>query len=163
MKAKRAIMLSVSALAIAAPAVAGAQEPPAVAALGTGQVGVDPATPRSEASIRKAVEAAQPQALRLAIRNARTRAELLATEAGLTLGTVIRVEEYQSPYGPGPVVFSRFGANRFCGVVTRPVVRRDPATGARKVVRRVKTRQCFVPPFVSASVEVTFAATPAGG
>jgi hypothetical protein len=39
MKAKSANMLATAALAIAVPGAASAQEPPAVAALGSGQVG----------------------------------------------------------------------------------------------------------------------------
>jgi uncharacterized protein DUF541 len=136
---------------------------PTIAAIGSAQVGVKPANPKSEPSIRRAVEAARPQALRLALRNAREKAELFATESGLVLGGVVSVEEYQSPYGPGLVVFGRFGPNRFCGLVNRAITRSDPATGRRTVVRRVKERRCFAPPAVAASVEVTYAATAPGG
>jgi uncharacterized protein YggE len=162
MKRTALAIAATGALALAGAGAAGAQEPPAptIAAIGTAQVGITPAKPQSEASIRRAVEAARPRALRLALANARQKAELFASGTGLTLGLVVAVEEYQSPYGPGLVVFGRFGSNRFCGLVNRAITRLNPATGRRMVVRRVKERRCFPPPFVGASVEVTYAASP---
>jgi hypothetical protein len=156
-------MLAAGALLVGGAGVATAQEGGTVTALGTSQVGVTPKDRQSEASIRQAVAAARPQAVRLAIRNARQEARLMAREAGLVLGPIVGIQTSQTPYGPyGPgFVYGRFGVNDYCGVVTRAVRRLNPATGRREVVRRIRQRRCFPPPYVPAAVEVTFSATPA--
>ncbi len=163
MRLKAMGMLAVGALLVGGAGAATAQEGGTVTALGTSQVGVTPKDRQSEASIRQAVAAVRPQAVRLAVRSARAEARLMAREAGLVLGPIVGIENYQSPYGPyGPGFISgRFGTNNYCGIVTRPVRRLNPATGRRVVVRRVRERRCFPPPYVPAAVEVTFSATPA--
>lgn len=163
MRLKAMGMLAVGALLVGAAGVATAEEGGTVSAVGTGQVDATPKDRQSEASIRQAVEAARPQAVRLAIRSARAEARLMAREAGLVLGPIVSIESSQTPYGPyGPgFVFGRFGVNDHCGIVTRPVRRLNPATGRRVVVRRVRERRCFPPPYVPAAVEVTFSAMPA--
>jgi hypothetical protein len=160
MRLKAMGVLAVGALLVGGAGAATAQEGITVSAVGVGQVGVDPADRDSEASIRRAVNAAKPQAVRLAIRNARAEARAMAEGAGLVLGPLVSIKNPQSPYfGPGPYVYTRFGPNQYCGMVTRAVRRRDPDTGRRVVVRRVRERRCDVPRVIPASVELTFSAT----
>ncbi|MDX6554767.1 MAG: hypothetical protein QOD86_962 [Miltoncostaeaceae bacterium] len=163
MRLKAIGVVAVSALLVGGAGAAVAQEAGTVSAVGTSQVGVSPKDKKSEDSIRQAVEAARPQAVRLAIRNARSEARLMAEEAGLVLGPIVGISNSQSsPYGYGPYYFGsgRFGNNKYCGIVTRVVRRLNPATGKRVVVRRVRERKCFPPRYVPATVEVTFSATP---
>jgi hypothetical protein len=160
MRLKATGALAMGALLLGGIGTAAAQDV-TVSAIGYGQVGVSPKDRKSEASIRQAVAAAQPQAVRLAVRDARAQARLIAEETGLLLGPLTAVEPYQSPYGGPFFNYSRFGPNNYCGMVSTPIRRLNPETGRRVVVRRVKQRKCFPPPFVSSSVEVTFSATPA--
>lgn len=91
-----------------------------------------PARP-SEASVRRAVEAAKPHAISRALGEARERAQALATAAGLTLGDAQAITERDQ------AVESGFFQERYCS-------QRRPA-------------RCRVPLFSAATVAVTFATT----
>lgn len=120
-----------------------------VEAHGAASARVQPRNRSRSRSIKRAALATRrtlaPQAAAAAGRNART----AAAAAELGLGAVVSVEEATAPYYYGvgfyDAALGSFGPGRFCGIVLRPVVRRDPETGEEKVVRRVPHRRCFVP------------------
>jgi F0F1-type ATP synthase membrane subunit c/vacuolar-type H+-ATPase subunit K len=152
-----------------------------VVAYGTGQVPVAPADPKSEASIRAAIAAAQPQTTPAAIADAKAKAQDIANASALTLGAIFSVEEQGNPYvfggipgvggfggfgggipfGGGGVISGPFNGN-FCGNTTRAITKRVTVKGKVrvKVVRRVRERRCFVPTSVVSTLQVTFRATP---
>ncbi|HET7574914.1 MAG TPA: hypothetical protein VFJ99_07345, partial [Solirubrobacterales bacterium] len=76
-------------------------------------------------------------------------ARLAARAAGLGLAALVSVSEAQPAFYYGPTFYETalgtFGPGRFCGIVRRPVLRRDPDTGAVRVVRRVPRRSCYSP------------------
>ncbi len=133
-----------------------------VAAYGTGQIAITPTDRKSEASITAAVAAAQALTIPAAVADARATAFKLAEASGLNIGAIITVEQQQaspffySPFPTGRVVGQFNG--KFCGTVNRAIFR--TVDGKRKLVRRVRERKCFFPPFASASVEITFRAAP---
>ena len=151
---------AIIALFVAAPVALAEGE--TVAAIGTGQIAITPTNRHSEAAILAAVNKAQARTIPAALEDARATALKIADAAGLTLGTVLSVE--QQP--PSPFIFTPFSTGRvvgpfngkFCHTVKRPIFKR--VNGKRKVVRRVRERQCFVPPFATASLQVTFRAAP---
>jgi hypothetical protein len=132
-----------------------------VAAQGVASVKVVAPKDRThEAPIRAAVEAAEAKALPRAIAGARENATELARLAGLALGPVISISDAQtSPYGPFFGFYGTFGPDRFCGTVRTAVFRTDTKTGKRKRVGTRSRHTCRVPPTVTKSVTVTFAAT----
>jgi uncharacterized protein YggE len=83
---------------------------------GTGQAKVTPTDTKNNAAIVKAIDAAEARALPLAIANAKSEAQALATAAGVTLGPLVTVSNAaNSPfYGPF-YAFGSFGPNKFCG------------------------------------------------
>jgi hypothetical protein len=153
---RRGIVAGVVVAAVGVCAAPAAAEE--VKAVGTGQVRVAPENAQSNASIRSAVAEARATVLPLALADARARAQSLADGSGLTLGDVQAVEEYQDPrfYGSGQDTGS-FGPGQFCGTTTR-IVRQRTRSG-KLVRRRVKTRRCFFPRVLFASVEVTYSAS----
>lgn len=151
---RRAAVLALAAAT--ALAAAGPAQAESVIAIGTGQQAVTAAKPRNESSIRAAVFAARRDAIPRALLNARVQAALIGDASGLRIGAITAVEEQLGGVF-SPYFYSRFGPNRFCGEVNRALVRRVDGT---RVVRRVKRRQCSVPPFVTVSLSVTFAAAP---
>lgn len=163
----RRIPLVVAALAltVAAPtATAVAQAPGSAAgtvvAVGSGTVTPTPDDRKSNTSIAKAVGDAQSEALPLAIKAARTRAQVLAKESGLTLGALVGISDapaspfFGSPFGET----GTFGPGRFCGTVQRFRTTRLANGGIRR--KRIGTRRlCRVPNRVATTVTVTFATT----
>lgn len=166
---KRISIPLVAIIAVLGSASLALAEGETVSAYGTGQVAVTPKNPKSEKSIRAAVEAAQQRSLPLAVASARASAQAIADAAGLTLGAVMTVAQQINPYliggfggfGGGIVVTPGNGIvgpfnGKFCGRVTRAVFK--TVNGKRKVVRRVRERRCFVPGAVANTLEVTFRA-----
>jgi uncharacterized protein YggE len=151
-------------LVCAAPAAAQAPAPPnTITVTGTGSVKPSPQDRKSNASIAKAVEAAEAAATPLAIADGRGRAASLASLAGMTLGPLIAISEgVPSPFGfYGPVYGQQgtFGPGKFCGTVRTPIFRRTPS-GGRKLVRTRTRHTCRIPPQVTESLGMTFAAVP---
>lgn len=132
-----------------------------VYANGTATAPVEPRNRSRSRSIKRAALAVRralaPEAATLARRNARTAADA----ARLSLGAIVSVVE-AAPYYYGPVFYDSalgsFGPGRFCGIVNRPVVRRNPDTGVPRVVRRVPRRRCFVPSPYSVHLEIRYEA-----
>lgn len=139
--------------AIAQPATSSTAQ--TITATGTAQKRVVPKNRNSNASIAAAVEKAHRASIAGALTQAHEYAELYAKAVGMTLGSVISVSDAQNGfYGPGPF-FGPFGPGRFCGTITRVVVR--PVKGQKPKFKRV--HRCFVPPFAAASLTVTYAAS----
>lgn len=119
-----------------------------VAAYGAASAPVEPRNRSRSRSIKSAILAARrevtPEAAAAGWRNAR----IAAAAADLHLGAIVSVAE-AIPFYYGTSFYDAalgsFGPGQFCGIVRRPVVRRDPETGAPRVVRRVPHRRCFAP------------------
>jgi uncharacterized protein YggE len=109
---------------------------------------------RTSPAIRNALFAARDEATPDAARAAHSSLELAAQASGLTLGSPFSIVEQVSPYGPDALL-GAFAPGIYCGKVSRGVVRRDPETGLRRVVRRRRVRRCFAP----SSSQVTLNAT----
>jgi hypothetical protein len=154
---RRALVASVVAAAVGVCAAPAAAEE--VTALGSAQVRVTPDDATSNSSIRTAIGEARATLFPLAVADARVRAEGLAKATGLQLGGVQAVEEYQNQggYGPDSGASGIFGPGQFCGTITRS--RRVRTRSGKLVRRRVKTRRCFFPEVLVASVEVTYSAS----
>jgi uncharacterized protein YggE len=139
--------------------------PPAksVTTLGVASISVKPDNRRSNASIKAAVEAADASARPKAIAAARERATELAQATGLALGAITSVSDaptlpYYGPYGAPYGLQGTFGPGKFCGTV-RPVRRVRGSDGKVRSVRGKARRVCRVPPTVTVSLTVTFAAS----
>lgn len=131
-----------------------------VAAQGVASVKVTPPSDRQhEAPIRAAVEAAEDKALPRAIADARSKATDLARLAGLTLGPIVSISDAptSSPYGPFFGFYGTFGPDRFCGTIRTSVFKRNKA-GKRVRVGSRSRHICRVPPTVTSTVTITFAA-----
>jgi len=134
-----------------------------VRASGTASAPVHPRNRDLSRSIKRAIFGARrlatPEAAAIALRNART----AAGAAGLELGPIVSVAETSPAYFYGPYFYDfglgSFGPGRFCGIVRRPVVRRDPDTGEARVVRRVPHRRCFLPARYDVHLEVRYEAS----
>jgi hypothetical protein len=155
-------MIAAAAIALLSVSPAQAEQPApprTVAALGAASVKVKaPSDRKHEAPIRAAVEAAEAKALPRAIAEARTKAADLARLAGLRLGAIVSVSDAPtSPYGPSFGFYGSFGPDRFCGRVRVSVFKRD-ANGTRRRVGTRSRHTCRVPPTVTSTVTVTFAA-----
>jgi hypothetical protein len=162
-----------AALCLSGSAVAeGAADQKTITAAGTGQVAVKPANRNSESSIRAAVDAAHRAAIPQAIADARAEAQAIAQASGLTVGAIQSVsEESGGPeFGPPPFVLSGpfngrgfgpggFGPGAFCGLVPRPIFAHAKRGHRPKLLRVVRHRQCFVPPFAAVRLSVTFTAS----
>lgn len=151
-----------TALAVT-PAVAQIAAPPApntISVTGSAQVEPKPFGKKSDASIKKAVDAASAKAIPLAIADGRARAATLSQLSGMPLGELISISETSSSppfFYPGP--FSQagtFGPGEYCGTVRRSIVRRD-ANGRRVVIGRRSSRICRIPPYVTSSLVMVFA------
>ena len=152
-----------AALALAAPAAADSSM--SITATGTGSVRVLPHNRKSDASIGAAYAAARRASVPAAFVQAHVLALRYARAAGLTIGSIVAVSDAQSqngPFfsGPGPF-FGPFGPGRFCHVFPAgKQIRFGP--GNKKTVVKVKRhRTCFVPPFGSTTLMVTYSATAA--
>ena len=155
-------LLVASTLAVLVPASAGAQTPApdrTIQATGVASGKVKAPSDRThEAPIRAAVEAAEEKALPRAFAEARSKATDLARLSGLTLGAIVAVSDAQtSPYGPFGF-YGTFGPDRFCGTIRTPVFKRGKDGKRHRVGSRTR-HTCRVPPTVTSSVSVTFAAT----
>lgn len=123
---------------------------------------VRPRNHRRSRSIKGAMLEARreitPRAATVALRKARS----AAGAAGLQLGTIVSVAEAPAPYYYGSSFYDSalgsFGPGRFCGIIRRPVVRRDPETGVPRVVRRVPRRRCIFTSRYEVHLEVRFEA-----
>lgn len=148
--------LAVATPALAAPAVTA--QGGTVTATGTGQVKVVPANRRSNASIAAAVDKAQQAAIPGAIVQAHEYALRYAKAAGLVLGAILSVSDVQSAnggyYGYGP--FGPFGPNRYCNVIRAHVQKRFGPGRKITVVRVKRHRVCFVPPYATSTLTVTY-------
>jgi uncharacterized protein YggE len=155
-----ALVPVLSALTLAAPAVAAAQGE-SVTATGTAQVKVVPANRHSNASIAAAVAVAEKQAVPGALSAAHANALLYAQAAGLTLGSILSVSDVQSaspfigPYG-GAQDIGPFGPGKYCGTERRAVVKK--VGGRVRVVRTKKQHVCYVPGYASSTLTVTYSA-----
>jgi hypothetical protein len=159
----RCCVVAALATAVLPAAAANAQQPaPArsVTAQGVASVRVAPPSDRTrEAPIRAAVENAEDKALPLAIADARSKAATLAKLTGLTIGPIVSISDAPtSPYGPFIGFYGTFGPDRFCGTLRTAVFKRNKA-GKRVRVGTRSRDTCRVPPTVTSSVTVTFAAT----
>jgi hypothetical protein len=126
----------------------------AITAPGTAGAPVRPRDRASSPSIESAVRAARTAAAPLALAASRRAATTLAASAGLPLGALFSIAEVRRPYED--FTLGTFDVGRYCGIVSRSVVRRDPQTGRRRVVRRVRRRACSFPSRVNAGFRVTY-------
>ena len=122
-------------------------------------MGSAPAEPRRQnsPSIRHALFAARSVATPEAARIARSNAELAAKGSGLALGPLFSIVEQANLYGYEPIL-GAFGPGTYCRSFRRVIVRRDPETGARRVIRRGRVRRCFAPRTFPVSLEATYLA-----
>ena len=146
-------------------AVAGAQEPAAppqrtIVAAGTGLAKVTPKDREDNASIVAAVEAAEQRALPRAFTDAREQAAELATQAGVTLGTLLTVSNGPANagivYGPFGSYGGSFGPNQYCGTVKTRTVTRDKQ-GKRHLGKPHSKRVCRFPSTLQRAVQLTYA------
>jgi uncharacterized protein YggE len=128
-----------------------------VEAYGSASIPVKPRDRRNNRSIRQAVLEARRAALPAAAAAARRNVGTAARSAGLELGRIVSLSEEQ-PFYPYDVSLGSFGPGRFCGVVRRPVFRRDPDTGRFRVVGRTRRRRCNVPRAVTLRLETVYEA-----
>jgi hypothetical protein len=125
-------------------------------ATGVGSAPVD--SPRETSpSIRHSLFAARLAATPNAAAAARRNVELAANAAGLALGPLFSIVEPANPYGYQPLL-GVFGPGRFCGVIRRAIVRRDPDTGIPRVVGRRRVRRCFNPRTTQVRLKATYLA-----
>jgi len=153
----------VAAVAAAALVPAAQAQAPAksVTSSGTGSAAVKPDDRTSNASIKAAVEAAEAAAQPKAIAAAREDATRLAAASGLTLGGIVSVSDVPNVpfyYGPYSNYTGTFGPGKFCGVVRSSHIKRL-ANGRIKRVLGKRHRICRIPPNVTVTVSVTFAAS----
>jgi hypothetical protein len=154
-------LLVASTVAVLLPASAHAQTPGpdrTIQATGVASVKVKAPSDRThEAPIRAAVEAAEEKALPRAVAEARSKATDLAKLSGLTLGAIVSISDSgSSPYGP--FFYGTFGPDRFCGTIRTPVFKRGKDGKRHRVGTRTR-HTCRVPPTVTSTISVTFAAT----
>jgi hypothetical protein len=154
-------LLVASTVAVMLPASAHAQTPGpdrTVEATGVASVKVKAPSDRThEAPIRAAVEAAEEKALPRAVAEARSKATDLAKLSGLTLGAIVSISDTgTSPYGP--FFYGTFGPDRFCGTIRTAVYKRGKDGKRHRVGTRTR-HTCRVPPTVTSTVSLTFAAT----
>jgi hypothetical protein len=163
MSRSRTCLIASVAVSVLSASTAQAQSPApdrTVAAQGAASVKVVAPKDRThEGPIREAVEAAEAKALPRAIAEARSKAAELARLSGLTLGPIVAISDGpSSPYGPFFGFYGTFGPDRFCGTVRTSVFRTDKTTGKRVRVGSRSRHTCRVPPTVTSTVTVTFAA-----
>ena len=132
-----------------------------VRAVGGASAPVVPKDRNRSRTIKRAVLAARRAVTQEAAASVWRTARMAASAAGLDLGRVVSVSE-TTPYYYGPSFYDAalgtFGSGRFCGITRRPVVQRDPDTGATRVVRRVPRRSCFFPSPYSVHLEINYEA-----
>lgn len=134
-----------------------------ITATGSAQVKPKPADRKSEASIAKAVEAAEDKALPVAIAEAKDYAAKLAKAAGIRLGALLSVANAPAPgypFGPFLQQNGTFGNGKFCGKVRNTKLVKLENGARRRVALKGTHKVCRVPFSVSASVSLTFAVAP---
>lgn len=128
---------------------------------GAAAMPVRPRNRRSDGSIRAAFAAARlaaaPRALATARRDARAAAEAAGLAQPLAPGALFAIAEVPRPSWE---LLGTFGAGRYCGMASRRIVRRDPVTGRRRTVRRVRQRRCFFAREASVAIRVTYLPAP---
>ena len=154
-------LLVATSIALLLPASAVAQQPApgrTAEAAGVASVKVKAPSDRThEAPIRAAVEAAEEKALPRALADARSKAADLARLSGLTLGAIVSISDTAtSVYGP--FFYGTFGPDRFCGTIRTAIVKRGKDGKRHRVGTRTR-HACRVPPTVTSTLSVTFAAT----
>ena len=163
---RTAVVAALAALTCAAPAAAqqAGPQPETITVNATGTVTPEPSDRKSNASIKTAVEAAERAATPLAIADGQARAKRLAELSGMTLGPLMAIAEAQpSPFFYTPFGQSgTFGPGRFCGTVRRAIFV-TTKRGTRKRVGFRTLRTCRIPPRITATLVMTFAATPPAG
>ena len=109
------------ALAAFAASPAHAQQPATtLTANGIGEAKPEPENRRSDASIRKAVAAANAKALPEAMANARAHAAELAAAAGVTLGPLVSISDSPNNGYGFFVQNGTFGNGHYCGRCATP-------------------------------------------
>jgi len=154
-----ALSISLLALAAFAASPAHAQQPATtLTANGIGEAKPEPENRRSDASIRKAVAAANAKALPEAMANARAHAAELAAAAGVTLGPLVSISDSPNNGYGFFVQNGTFGNGHYCGKVrnTHTVVRNGVR---RRVALKGTHRVCRVPAEIYATVSLTFSVT----
>jgi hypothetical protein len=152
-----------AATAVLVPAASAQAPAKSVTTIGAAAAAVKPADRKSNASIKAAVEAADHSARPKALVAARERAAELAQAAGLTLGTITSVSDaptlpYYGPFGQPYGLQGTFGPGKYCGTV-RSIRRKRGSDGRFRIVRGKPHRACRIPPSVTVSLTVTFAAS----
>lgn len=133
-----------------------------VVATGTASARVRPRNRDRSRSIKAAALQARRVATPKAAATASHSAVTAAAAAGFTLGTIVSVSQVAPLYyGPGfyDAALGSFGPGQFCGIVRRPIFRRDPETGLSKVVRRVRQRRCFFQTRYDVELEIRYEAS----
>jgi hypothetical protein len=156
-------LAAVLAAGVVVPAAHAQAPAKSVTTIGAATVSVKPADRKSNASIKKAVDVADASARPKAITAARERATELAQAAGLTLGAITSVSDapalpFYGPFGQPYALQGTFGPGKFCGKV-RPIRRVRGSDSRFRTVRGKARRTCRVPPNVTLSLTVTFAAS----
>jgi hypothetical protein len=147
-----------TALAATTPGTTGSS----VTATGLATVKVKPANRHDNASIVAAVEKAEKAGIKPAIADAKQYAEIEATAAGLTLGSIIAVSDnVQTGLYPVGVQSGPFGLNKYCGFVRQIHIKIIKRSGHKfpKVIRGKRVFRCFVPPSETTTLAVTWSAT----
>jgi hypothetical protein len=157
-------LAAVAAAGVLAPAAYGQAPAPAksVTTIGAASVSVKPQDRKSNASIKAAIEAADTSARPKAVAQARERAAQLAQTAGLVLGPITSISDapslpFYGPFSQPYALQGTFGPGKFCGQV-RSIRRKRGSDGKFRIVRGKPHRACRVPPSVTVSLTVTFAA-----
>lgn len=131
----------------------------------TASVSVEQRDRPSDKWIKRAIATAREEAMESATVAARRNARIAAVAADLKLGPIISVAEIAPSDGFLPSLFEPgfrdpllgfFGPGTYCGIATRPVLRRNPETGERRIVR-VKRRRCVAPSAYETRMEVRYA------
>jgi hypothetical protein len=110
---------------------------------------------RTSPAIRRSLRGARRAATPGAAESARANAEAAAGATGVPLGPLFSVVEPSNIYGYEPLL-GAFGPGRFCGIIRRVIVRRDPETGDRRVVGRRRARRCYKPSSATVRLEATY-------
>jgi len=161
----RQAALVAAAASVTFPIVGGADGSSAagaVVARGAASEAVQPADPKRNQSIKRAILLARGQATSQAAAAARHNARIAARAAGLQLGAVVSVSEAAAPLlrlllsnkFRDPALGS-FGPARFCGYSSSPSIKLNPKTGEPRIVRHRRYR-CRVPGNYRVSLEIRY-------
>lgn len=135
-----------------------------VTADNTASVSIEERDRPSDKWIKRAIATAREEAMKSATVGARQNARTAAAAADLKLGPVLSVVETSpSPsllpfldLGFRDPLLGFFGPGTYCGIVRRAILRRNPETGKRRLVR-VKRRRCVIPSDYETQMEVRYA------